>query len=143
MTDLMTDVRAALRAVRRRCVHAPIATTAAIAAVSATAVRYGVFRHELSLDVAFRYGFNGRGIGMGHWSTLATSQLLTRDPFMAVSIALSLALMLGAYEMVAGTWRALVVMAVTAGARAPLLAPPPPPREAPRHQIARPGASPP
>ena len=51
---------------------------------------------------------------MGHWATVATSQLLTRDPFMAISIALSLALMLGVYEMVAGWWRALVVTIVCA-----------------------------
>ena len=96
----MADLRAALRVVRRRCVHAPLVTVVAIVAVLATAVHEGVFHHELALDVAFRYGFSGRAIAMGHWSTVATSQFLTRDPFMAISIALSLALMLGVYEMV-------------------------------------------
>ncbi len=114
------EVRTALHAVRRRCVHPPLVTTAAIVAVAATAVHYGVFHHELALDVAFRYGFSGRAIGMQHWSTLATSQFLSRDPFMAVSISLSLALMLGLYEMVAGSWRAVVVTAITAVA-GPLL----------------------
>jgi enterochelin esterase-like enzyme len=51
---------------------------------------------------------------MGHWGTLATSQLLTRDPFMAISIVCSLVLMLGFYEAIAGSARALVVTAVTA-----------------------------
>jgi enterochelin esterase-like enzyme len=95
-------------------------TTVAIAAVLGTAVHEGVFHHELPLDVAFRYGFSGRAIGMGHWSTVVTSQFLTRDPFMAISIAVSLAVMLGVYEMVAGTWRATVVAVVTACA-GPLL----------------------
>ena len=110
----MADVRAALRVVRNRCVHAPIVTVVAIVAVLATAVHNSVFHHELALDVAFRYGFSGRAIAMGHWATVATSQLLTRDPFMAISIVLSLALMLGVYEMVAGWWRALVVTIVCA-----------------------------
>ena len=81
--------RAALLDVRDRCVHLPLVTGIAIAAVLVTALRYGVFTHELSLDVAFRYGFSVRALSMGHWSTLATSQFLTRDVFMAVSIPVS------------------------------------------------------
>ncbi len=108
------DLRAAISKVRDRCVHPPFVTAAAIAAVLATAFRYQVFARELSLDVAYRYGYSGRALSMGRWSTLVTSQFLTRNAFMAVSIALSLALMLGVYEMVAGSKRALLVTAVSA-----------------------------
>ena len=106
--------RAAVSEVRARAVHLPIITATAIAAVLVTAVRYGVFANDLSLDVAFRYGFSGRALAMGHWSTLVTSQFLTRDGFMAVSISLSLALMLGVYEAIAGSRRALVILGTTA-----------------------------
>ena len=109
-----------LTAVRGRCVHSPLVTVAAMAAVIGTAIRLQVFSRELPLDVAFRYGFSGRALSMGHWSTLVTSQFLTRDPFMAVSIALSLAFMLGLYEMIAGSRRAVAVMVVSAFA-GPLL----------------------
>ena len=73
-----------------------------------------MFSHELSLEVALRYGFSGRALTQGHWGTLVTSQFLTRDPFMAVSIAASLALMLGVYEMIVGSVRACIVMVVSA-----------------------------
>lgn len=105
---------------RARCVHFPAVTIAAIVAVLATAIRYGVFSRELPLEVALRYGFSGRALSMDRWGTLVSSQFLTRNAFMAVSIALSLALMLGVYEMVAGSKRALVVTVATAVA-GPLL----------------------
>jgi len=95
-------------------VHLPIVTATAIGAVIVTALRYRVFTHDLPLTTALRYGFSGRALTMGHWSTLVTSQFLSRDAFMAVSLALSLALMLGVYEAVVGSWRALVVILVTA-----------------------------
>ncbi len=117
---IVSSARRALVDVRRRCVHVPVVTVAVIAAVLAVASTYGVFGHELPLDVAFRYAFSGRVLTMGHWSTLLTSQVLTRDIFMAISIALSLALMLGVYEAVAGSVRAVVVTAVSAVA-GPLL----------------------
>ncbi len=107
-------VRAAISEVRARSVHLPVVTATAIAAVMVTAIRYGVFANDLSLDVGFRYGFSGRALSMGHWSTLVTSQFLTRDGFMAISISLSLALMLGVYEAIAGSRRALVVVGTTA-----------------------------
>lgn len=107
-------IRTEVVAVRSRCVHRPLVTAAAIAAVVATAFRFHVFARELPLGVALRYGFSGRALSMGHWGTLVTSQFLTRDAFMAVSIALSLAVMLGVYEMIAGSKRALLVTAVTA-----------------------------
>ncbi len=112
--EIVSSARVALSEVRTKCVHVPVVTVTIMAAVIATAIDYGVFVHELALDVAFRYAFSGRVLTMGHWSTLLTSQLLTRDVFMAVSIALSLALMLGVYEAVAGSVRALVVAAVSA-----------------------------
>lgn len=108
------QVSGTLTDVRGRCVHPPLVTVAAIAAVLGTGIRYHVFSRELPLDVAFRYGFSGRALSMGHWGTLVTSQFLTRNAFMAVSIALSLALMLGLYEMIAGSTRAAVVTVVSA-----------------------------
>ena len=113
-------VRKTLAEVRGRCVHPPLVTVAAMAAVIGTAIRLHVFSRELPLDVAFRYGFSGRALSMGHWGTLVTSQFLTRDPFMAVSIALSLAFMLGLYETIAGSKRAAIVTMVVAFA-GPLL----------------------
>jgi len=86
---------------------------ALIGLVLATAVQLGVFRHELPLTVAFRYGYSGRGLLAGNWQTVLTSQLLTRDVFMAVSIAVSLLVMVGQYELLAGPRRTLVVVAAT------------------------------
>lgn len=110
------DAWARIAHIRARCLHPPLVTTAAIIAVIVSASRFDVFSHELSLEVALRYGFSGRALTQGHWGTIVTSQFLTRDPFMAVSIAASLALMLGVYEMIAGSMRALIVMLVTAAA---------------------------
>ncbi len=112
--------RASLAEVRRRATHPPLVTASVIAAVLFTALRYGTLQHDLALDIAFRYGFSGRALSMGHWSTLFTSQFLSRDAFMAISIALSLVLMLGLYEAIAGSVRALAVTAVSAAA-GPLL----------------------
>lgn len=106
--------------VRRRAVHPPFVTAGAVIAVLATALRFGVILDDLPLDVEFRYGFSGRALSMGHWSTLVTSQFMSRDAFMAISLALSLILMLGLYEAIAGSWRALVVLLITAFA-GPLL----------------------
>jgi hypothetical protein len=114
------DVIAALSTVRQRATHLPLVTAAAVAAVLLTAIRYGVFTHELALETAFEYGFSGRELSMGRWSTLLTSQLLSRDAFMAVSIVLSLILMLGLYEAVAGSARALLV-GVTSAVAGPLV----------------------
>jgi hypothetical protein len=97
-----------------RRLRPPIVTAGLMAAVVAVAFHYGVFGHELPLDVAVRYGFSGRGLQNGGWRALGTSQLLTRDGFMATSIAVSLLVMLGAYEAVAGHLRAAVVALVGA-----------------------------
>ena len=108
------DIRATLREVRRRCVHPPLVTVVCITAVIAAAVRAGVVHHDLDLVTSFRYGYSARALSMGHYGTVWTSQFLSRDPFMAVSMSLSLALMLGVYEMIAGSWRALVVAVASA-----------------------------
>lgn len=112
--EIRDDAAARLALVRARCCNLPLVTVAAIAAVLGTALRFHVFSHELPLDLALRYGFSARALTQGHWGTVVTSQFLSRDPFMAVSIAASLALMLGVYEMIAGSTRASIVMAITA-----------------------------
>ncbi len=103
-----------------RRAHPPIITVGLIAAVLSTAWRAGVCHGQLPLMSAFRYGFSGRGLLVGHWSSVATSQFLTRDPFMAVSICMSLAFMLGGFEMMAGSRRAALV-AIVCGAAGPLV----------------------
>lgn len=108
------------RAACLRRAHPPVVTVALIAAVMTTSWRSGSLHGELPLITAFRYGFSGRGLLMGHWSTVATSQFLTRDLFMTVSICLSLAVMLGGYEILAGSRRAALVAGVC-GAAGPLL----------------------
>ena len=114
--EIREDAAARLGLVRARCRNPPLVTVAAIVAVLVTALRFHVFSRELPLDLALRYGFSVRALTQGHWGTVITSQFLSRDPFMAVSIAASLALMLGVYEMMAGSARASMVMAVTATA---------------------------
>jgi S-formylglutathione hydrolase FrmB len=96
----------------------PVVTALSLGAVTATAIRYHVFTHGLPLIAAFRYGFSGRTLLNGDWGRLVSSQLLTRDTFMAVSMLLSLAVMLGLYETIAGSARAALV-AVVAGLAAP------------------------
>lgn len=116
MRHISRSIRTAIRDVRSRCTHAPLVTAAAVSAVLATAVRLQVFDHELPLLTSLRYGFSTRALTMGHWETLTTSQLLSRDSFMAVSIVCSLVVMVGSYEAIAGSVRALVVTVVTAAA---------------------------
>lgn len=94
--------------------HPPVLTFALIAAVVATAVHLRVFAHELDLQPTYQWGFSGSGLLAGSWSTLVSSQFLTRDVFMAVSIPVSLAVMLGAYETLRGTTRATIVAAASA-----------------------------
>lgn len=96
--------------------HWPVVTAALAAAVLAVGLRYGVFAHELPATAALRFGFSGRRLAAGDWRTLLTSQLLSRDGFMATSIVLSLVVMMGLYEVVAGHLRAAVVAGTTAAA---------------------------
>jgi hypothetical protein len=85
-----------------------------MAAVLATGVRFGVVHHNLPLSVAFESGFSGRALLAGRFHTVLSSQLLTRDGFMLMSILGSLALMLGGYELLAGSRPAAVVAVVGA-----------------------------
>src|SRR5262249_12952430 len=96
----------------------PVVTALSIGAVGATAIRYHVFTQGLPLIAAFRYGFSGRALLSGDWGRLLSSQLLTRDTFMAVSMMLALAVMLGLDETIAGSARAALV-AVAAALAAP------------------------
>ncbi|HEX4540824.1 MAG TPA: alpha/beta hydrolase-fold protein [Acidimicrobiales bacterium] len=93
-------------------IHPPIVTTLIISAIVATAWRTGVFHHDLSLTMEYQYGYSGRQIQAGHWSTLFTNQLLTRNTFMCLSICLSVAVFVGIYEALAGSLRAIVVIVV-------------------------------
>jgi hypothetical protein len=102
MAELFRTVRAELRFV-------PVVTASITTAVLVTAWRFGVLGGALPAEVGFRYGFTARAPVTGAWSRVVSSELLTRDTFMAVSIVLSLVLMLGLYEAVAGAARAAAV----------------------------------
>src|SRR6202011_3132667 len=54
-------------------------------------------------------GFSGRALLAGRFHTVVSSQLLTRDGFMLTSIVCSLAIMLGGYELLAGSRPAAIV----------------------------------
>lgn len=94
-------------------IHPPIITTLIISTIVATAWRTGVFHHDLSLTTEYQYAYSGRQIQAGHWSTLFTNQLLTRNTFMCLSICLSVLVFVGVYEALAGSMRAIVVIVVT------------------------------
>ena len=94
--------------------HPPLVTAAIIAAVVSTGVRMRIVGGELPLSTAYRSGFSGHGLLAGRFDTLLTSQLLTRDHFMFASMVVSLAVMLGGYEMLAGSKRAAIVAATGA-----------------------------
>jgi len=102
------------RAIAGGSLHPPIATAALIAAVVASAVHFHVFQHELDLEPTYQWGFSGSGLLAGGWTTLASSQFLTRDVFMAVSIPMSLVVMLGSYEALRGTTRTVIVAVTSA-----------------------------
>ena len=110
----LVPVAEIIRPYRTRRLRPPVVTMALVGVILTTALRLGVFVRELPLTIAFRYGYSGRGLLTGHWPTIFTSQLLTRDVFMAVSIALSLLVMLGPYEVLAGARRTLVVVGAAA-----------------------------
>jgi enterochelin esterase-like enzyme len=94
-------------------IHPPIITTLIISTIVATAWRTGVFHHDLSLTTEYQYAYSGRQIQAGHWSTLFTNQLLTRNTFMCLSICLSVLVFVGVYEALAGSVRAIVVIVIT------------------------------
>jgi enterochelin esterase-like enzyme len=94
-------------------IHPPVITVLIISTIVATAWRTGVFHHDLSLTTEYQYAYSGRQIQAGHWSTLFTNQLLTRNTFMCLSICLSVLVFVGVYEALAGSVRAIVVIVVT------------------------------
>src|SRR5437763_2175585 len=94
-------------------IHPPIITTLIISTIVATAWRTGVFHHDLGLTTEYQYAYSGRQVQAGHWSTLFTNQLLTRNTFMCLSICLSVLVFVGFYEALAGSVRAIVVIVVT------------------------------
>ena len=91
----------------------PVVTVALTAAVGATAIELGVFTHGLPATVSYSHGFSPRALEHGHLSKIATSLFLTRDTFMALSMGFSLLVLAGAYEMIAGTARAVIVGAAS------------------------------
>src|SRR5947208_2848755 len=94
-------------------IHPPIITTLIISTIVATALRKGVFHHDLGLTTEYQYAYSGRQIQAGHWSTLFTNQLLTRNTFMCLSICLSVLVFVGIDEALAGSVRAIVVIVIT------------------------------
>ena len=80
--------------------------------VLAAGVVTGSLWHELPARFAGRGSFGWPALEAGRWWTLASSLLLTRNTFMAVTMALAVAAGLGLYERRAGPGRALAVALV-------------------------------
>ena len=81
-------------------------------AVLSASVFTGSLWHELPARFAGRGSFGWPALEAGRWWTLASSLLLTRDTFMALTMALAVAAGLGLYERRAGPGRALAVALV-------------------------------
>jgi enterochelin esterase-like enzyme len=80
--------------------------------VLAASVLTGSLWHELPARFAGRGSFGWPALEAGRWWTLASSLLLTRNIFMAVTMAAAVAAGLGIYERRAGPGRALAVALV-------------------------------
>jgi enterochelin esterase-like enzyme len=80
--------------------------------VLAASVLTGSLWHELPARFAGRGSFGWPALEAGRWWTLASSLLLTRNIFMAVTMAAAVAAGLGIYEWRAGPGRALAVALV-------------------------------
>jgi enterochelin esterase-like enzyme len=80
--------------------------------VLAASVVTGSLWHELPARFAGRGSFGWPALEAGRWWTLASSLLLTRNAFMAVTMAVAVAAGLGIYERRAGPGRALAVALV-------------------------------
>jgi enterochelin esterase-like enzyme len=80
--------------------------------VLAASVVTGSLWHELPARFAGRGSFGWPALEAGRWWTLASSLLLTRNTFMAVTMAVAVAAGLGIYERKAGPARALAVALV-------------------------------
>jgi enterochelin esterase-like enzyme len=72
----------------------------------------GSLWHELPARFAGGGSFGWPALQAGRWWTLASSLILTRDTFMALTMALAVAVGLGVYERRAGPGRALAVALV-------------------------------
>src|SRR5438270_8031964 len=72
----------------------------------------GSLWRELPLRFAGRGSFGWPALEAGRWWTLASSLVLTRDAFMALTMAAAVAAGLGVYERRAGPGRALAVALV-------------------------------
>ena len=81
-------------------------------AILSASVSTGSLWHELPARFAGRGSFGWPALEAGRWWTLASSLLLTRDTFMALTMALAVAAGLGLYERRAGPGRALAVALV-------------------------------
>jgi hypothetical protein len=84
-------------------------------AVLLTSLVTGSLWHELPARFAGRGSFGWPALEAGRWWTLASSLLLSRDTFMALTMALAVAVGLGLYEWQAGPGRALAVALVGHG----------------------------
>jgi hypothetical protein len=82
------------------------------AAILAVAALTGSLWGELPLRVAGWGSFGWPALAAGRWGTLVSSLVLTRDPFMALTMAAAVAGALGVYERQSGHGRALAVAAV-------------------------------
>jgi hypothetical protein len=82
------------------------------AAILAVAALTGSLWGELPLRAAGWGSFGWPALVAGRWGTLVSSLVLTRDPFMALTMAAAVAGALGVYERQAGHGRALAVAAV-------------------------------
>jgi enterochelin esterase-like enzyme len=80
--------------------------------VLGTSVVTGSLWRELPAHFAGRGSFGWPALEAGRWWTLASSLLLTRNLFMAVTMAAAVAVGLGLYERRAGPGRALAVALV-------------------------------
>jgi enterochelin esterase-like enzyme len=81
-------------------------------AVLVAAVVTGSLWHDLPDRFAGGGSFGWPALQAGRWWTLASSLVLTRDAFMALTMAAAVAVGLGAYEWLAGPGRALAVALV-------------------------------
>jgi len=82
------------------------------AAILAVAALTGTLWHEISPSVAGWGSFGWTALVAGRWWTAGTSLFLTRNPFMALTMATAVAGVLGAYERRAGSWRSLAVAGI-------------------------------
>ena len=82
------------------------------AAILAVAALTGSLWGELPVGVASWGSFGWPALTAGRWGTLVSSLVLTRDPFMALTMAAAVAGALGVYERRSGHGRALAVAAV-------------------------------